>query len=194
MTAKLPSPTWKHESQDSSSPISDREQSMMAYDAHKAALAARVLAQKHFSKEAGHEVAASDAEIEWRLESVDLLSGKSTNSRSGPIMYRLLYSWEGAVVEVLEDSFIASLKSLTSDTSGEEVVEIEAEALAEEDLEHLSVGSLILWSIGNETNSSGQTFVTSRVRVRRLRTWSERDEESFSLVSDRFSELFEDQD
>ena len=92
-----------------------------------------------------------------------------------------MQKWEGTVVEVSEDSFLARLVDITNSTNNdgsEEIVEIPNEDVSsKDDLELIVPGAIFYWNIGYQTVNS-QAIKASIIRFRRLPKWSAKKKES----------------
>lgn len=91
--------------------------------------------------------------------------------------YRLLQQWEGVVLEVYEDYFIARLHDLTGKYPDEEA-EFSFEEISENDKELLEPGAFFYWNIGYHESKSGQRTRSSIIRFRRLPAWTKKEIES----------------
>lgn len=85
-----------------------------------------------------------------------------------------LQSWEGEVLVVKEDGFVARLKNLVSEDFDEEI-EMPLGEIAEDDKTLIEPGAFFYWSVGRETTAAGQVKRTSVVKFRRLPLWSMRE-------------------
>lgn len=83
----------------------------------------------------------------------------------------LLQKWEGIVLELSRDSFVARLTDLFG-SSTEEEAEIAFEEIDPQDRELVRPGAVFYWSIGYDDKASGRERV-SLIRFRRLPTWTE---------------------
>ena len=103
-----------------------------------------------------------------------------------------LQEWEGYVVEVGEDEFVARLVDLTAGMSydTEEAI-IPMEEISEHDAKKMSEGDIFRWVIGYERSASGTKRRVSQIVFRDLprltaadfeegRKWAERVSRSFS--------------
>lgn len=82
----------------------------------------------------------------------------------------LLQKWEGAILQVLEDSFLARLVDLTSGGPDEEA-EFPLEEISEADRSLVEPGAIFYWSIGYIDSIRGQRTRASVIRFRRLPIW-----------------------
>jgi hypothetical protein len=81
-----------------------------------------------------------------------------------------LQKWEGVVLEVLDDSFLARLVDLTNGGSDEEA-EFALEEVTPEDRVLVEPGAVFYWNIGYNDSISGQRTRVSEIRFRRLPAW-----------------------
>jgi len=84
-----------------------------------------------------------------------------------------LQSWEGTVLDVEGDSFVARLIDVNGDHLDEEV-SLAKEELCDFDLELLESGAIFYWTIGYRYQPGGARERVSRIRFRRLPAWTKR--------------------
>jgi hypothetical protein len=84
-----------------------------------------------------------------------------------------LQSWEGTVLHVEDDSFVARLIDANGDHLDEEV-SLAKEELCDFDLELLESGAIFYWTIGYRYQLGGARERVSRIRFRRLPAWTKR--------------------
>lgn len=84
--------------------------------------------------------------------------------------FELVQRWEGFVLEVKENSFIARLIDLTEE-GPEEEAEFPLEEIYKDDRKLITPGAVFYWNIGYLDSSSGRTRA-SIVRFRRLPAWT----------------------
>jgi hypothetical protein len=85
-----------------------------------------------------------------------------------------LQSWEGRVVEVCNDSFLALLTDLTMPGT-EEQVELDLDEVSPDDSSLVAPGAIFYWSIGYLVEPSGARSRSSQLRFQRLPRWSTKD-------------------
>lgn len=93
--------------------------------------------------------------------------------RTAPVIrdkFLSLQKWEGIVLEVKEDSFLARLIDLTEE-GPEEEVELPLEEVSEDDRKLVKPGAIFYWNIGYHDTSRGQRIRSSMIRFRRLPVW-----------------------
>lgn len=101
-----------------------------------------------------------------------------------------IQSWEGIVLSVKDDTFIARLYDLTEGGT-DEVGEFEMDDISPDDLELLSEGSLFYWSVGHYMEN-GQSVKRSDLRFQRLITLDFDDiEETKINIEKKYSNLKE---
>jgi len=81
-----------------------------------------------------------------------------------------LQKWQGIVVEVKKDAFIAKLIDLT-ERGVEEEAEFSIEEVSDDDKELVMPGSVFYWNIGHQISYQGQQTRASMIRFRRLPVW-----------------------
>ena len=100
-------------------------------------------------------------------------------SRSAPGLQaslHVLQEWEGYVVEMRGDEFVARLVDLTAgSTHEEEEAIIPVAAISEGDVAAVDVGSIFRWVIGYERSPAGTRKGVSRIVFRDLPRMTERD-------------------
>jgi len=85
--------------------------------------------------------------------------------------FRLLQKWEGFVLQVRKDAFVARLIDQNHDGPDEEA-EIPLEEISEEDQALVQPGAIFYWSIGYLDSRGGQRIRASVIRFRRLPAWT----------------------
>ena len=94
----------------------------------------------------------------------------------GLATFHALQEWEGHVLEVDQDDFIAALVDLTAGSSHEEEeATIPFTEIAENDAASLRVGAIFRWVIGYERSRSGAKKRVSQIVFRDLPRITERD-------------------
>jgi len=86
-----------------------------------------------------------------------------------------LQRWEGYVVELKGDTFIARLADLDRSDAFEEQAEIDIREIREDDRSLLRLGGSFYWTIGYRAAVSGQRERVSIIRFRRLPDFTEED-------------------
>jgi hypothetical protein len=95
-----------------------------------------------------------------------------------------LQKWEGVVLEVLSDSFLARLVDLTH-TGPDEEAEFPFDEVSEEDRSLIRPGAIFYWNIGYHNSYSGQRTRTSIIRFRRLPAWTREEIETAEREAER---------
>lgn len=102
--------------------------------------------------------------------------------KQAPLIYiktNSLQKWEGTVLAMGKDSFIARLHDLTSQNAEEEA-EFPLEEVSEEDKQLLVQGALFYWDIGYRDNF-GQRERISSIRFQRMPAWRVKDLEASKI-------------
>jgi hypothetical protein len=84
-----------------------------------------------------------------------------------------LQSWEGVVLDVNDRSFVVRLVDVAGEHDDEEV-KLSREELSDFDLELLEPGAILYWTIGYRQQIRGSRERVSRIRLRRVPAWTER--------------------
>lgn len=100
----------------------------------------------------------------------------------------MTHHWECTVESVGESTFVATLRSLLDDHSGEKDAEIPVDEVGEDDRELLAPGAVFYWTIGYDISPAGTRRRASAIKFRRLPAWSKRD---IRRVEQRAQALFE---
>ncbi|MCW2973530.1 MAG: hypothetical protein JWN72_1803 [Thermoleophilia bacterium] len=132
--------------------------------------------------------APSKQEIEYTKD-VLLPPPDRTLPSTGTFLAR--QEWEGVVVEVREDSFVARLVDARGSGPDEEA-EILIDEVSSFDLPLMIPGSIFYWGIGYREENSGQRTRASILRFRRLPSWSKRDIARIEARSAELAEYFLD--
>ena len=118
-----------------------------------------------------HQNGSSEA----RGVNADYFMGKTPTLPEFEEFFKAIEKWEGYVVSVSKDSFVARITS----TSGERNIEQEAQILIEEitesDRSLIQPGAVFYWSIGYLDRRVGGRLTTSIIRFRRLPVWTNQD-------------------
>lgn len=78
--------------------------------------------------------------------------------------FRALQEWEGYVIEIGTDDFVARLLDITADSSSEEeVATIPLEEVSERDKNRMELGSIFRWVIGYEHSITGSKRRVSEI-------------------------------
>jgi hypothetical protein len=101
-----------------------------------------------------------------------------------------LQKWEGIVLQVLDDSFVARLVDLTSGGMDEEA-EFPMEEVSDADRSFIMPGAVFYWNIGYIDNISGQRTRASVIRFRRLPVWRPEELERAKLKARHLSDLLD---
>jgi len=98
--------------------------------------------------------------------------------------FHCLQKWEGTVIELESDSFLAKLNDLTSNNPPE-ITEFSISDVPDDDKDLLRIGAIFFWYVGYTKSIQGQLTRGSTIRFRRLPVWSEREIEQAKLESDK---------
>lgn len=101
-----------------------------------------------------------------------------------------LQKWEGYVTAVLEETFRARLIPMKGQ-GGDQEAEIFLQEIDEKDRELIEPGAVFYWSIGYDDRPSGRQRA-SRIRFRRLPTWSASEIAHAERDAERIKSLLED--
>jgi hypothetical protein len=99
-----------------------------------------------------------------------------------------LQKWEGVVLDVCEDSFLARLVDLEQQGPDEEA-EILLDELSADDLPLVNPGAVFYWHIGYHVDRSGQRKRASIIRFRRLPMWTAKEIETATREAERTRDL-----
>lgn len=86
----------------------------------------------------------------------------------------LMQKWEGVVLEIKKDSFIARLVDLMR-KGVEEEAELLIDEVSSEDRKLIKPGVIFYWNIGYLDSLSGQRTRSSIIRFRRLPAWNKKE-------------------
>ena len=87
-----------------------------------------------------------------------------------------IQEWEGYVVQIKEEEFVANLIDLTAGHSHEsEEATIPLAEVSERDASHMTIGSIFLWVIGYERSPGGTRKWVSQIVFRDLPRMTESD-------------------
>jgi hypothetical protein len=99
-----------------------------------------------------------------------------------------LQKWEGVVLAVEHDSFLARLIDLTQGGTEEEA-EFSLDDISEEDKPLLKPGAIFYWNIGYHDSRTGQRRKVSEIRFRRLPAWTSKEIEAAKREAIRLRDL-----
>jgi len=105
-----------------------------------------------------------------------------------PISFESLSSWEGYVVEIFNDSFIARISDLRNENPDEEV-EIIKKEIPKDDYHLIQPGAIFNWHIGYQT-IHGTLQRVSVFRFRRMPKWNKADFKKSEGIKDKLKKLF----
>jgi hypothetical protein len=105
--------------------------------------------------------------------------------------FELLQQWQGIVMEIREDEFVARLSDLTNPANSEEEATFDVREVSESDLELLECGAIFYLSIGYETSIAGQKKRVAQFRFRRMPAWSRKAIEDLGARLEATRRLFD---
>lgn len=114
----------------------------------------------------------------------NVVSHKNFKAKPHQSIFISLQKWEGIVMEVKDDAFLARLIDLTNKGVDEEA-EFPIDEISEEDKLLVRPGAIFYWNIGYHTSSSGQRTRTSIIRLRRLPAWTQREIDAAKREAER---------
>jgi len=103
--------------------------------------------------------------------------------------FEVLQKWEGAVISVGTDSFVARLRDLSFYSEEDEEAEFPIEEISQADIALLAPGAVFYWCVGYWDTVIGQRRRASEIRFRRLPTWSKMQLEKARKEAEELSEL-----
>lgn len=89
--------------------------------------------------------------------------------------FQLLQMWEGRVTEILDDTFSAIILDKTNPNLPDELVTLDIEEVTPNELPLLKLGSIFYWSISYADYPGRGRRKESKIRFRRLPTWSQKE-------------------
>jgi hypothetical protein len=99
-------------------------------------------------------------------------SSVDTSNRPQEILIAL-QRWEGVVLDVDDACFVVRLIDVPGEHDDEEV-KLSREELSDFDVELLEPGAILYWTIGYRQQLRGSRERVSRIRLRRVPAWTER--------------------
>lgn len=99
-----------------------------------------------------------------------------------------LQKWQGIVLKIMTDSFLARLYDQTN-RGIEEEVELPLEEISDGDKELLVEGAVFYWNIGYFDSKTGQRKRESITRFRRLPAWRKEELEAAKIEAQQISDL-----
>ncbi len=112
---------------------------------------------------------------------------RSQGSATSGLSFAALQEWEGFVLRIGQDAFLARLRDVTFDGDHEdEEVELPLSDVSDSDRDLLREGALFRWVIGYQKSRAGTTRRLSQVVFRRLPAWTRAD---FAVAKAKTKEL-----
>lgn len=104
--------------------------------------------------------------------------------------FRMLQQWEGKVVTVSKDIFVAIISNRTNPENPQEEVEIELSEISQDDISLVKPGSFFYWAVGYEDAPGIPRQRVSRIRFRRLPGWTTQEIKRAKQRASKLAELF----
>lgn len=104
--------------------------------------------------------------------------------------FHMLQQWEGKVVAVSKDAFVAIIANRTSPENPQEEVEIELSEISQDDISLVKPGSFFYWAVGYEDAPGIPRQRVSRIRFRRLPGWTAQEIKRAKQRASQLAELF----
>lgn len=130
----------------------------------------------------------------------------STGSRSAPHLRRpvlripqipaperrfeILQQFEGTVLNVGDDEFVAELRDLTKQEKPPEEATFDLSEVSDGDRPLLAVGAVFYWTLGYAVTLHGQKSRVSELRFRRWPPWTRRELKEIDKEADELYEFF----
>ncbi len=147
-----------------------------------------------FANQTETEYVAHNGTDPQKSSTLDIRSGKlilfPPPSRPTREHFRALQKWEGYVIEVGENTFLARLVPIR-DEGADQDAEIYIEEVEEADRPLIEPGAVFYWSIGYLDKPSGR-LRASIIRFRRLPAWTKRDLELARTEAVRLKALLDE--
>jgi hypothetical protein len=87
--------------------------------------------------------------------------------------FKLLQSWQGTVIEVTSNEFIAEIRDKTNKTNPVEEVTLSIDEVSPTERDQIVPGAVFYWSIGYKDAPGEPRLRVSQIRFRRLPPWTE---------------------
>ncbi len=105
------------------------------------------------------------------------------------VLFALKRSWEGYVLEIYEDGFLARLVD-PQDQHPDEEAEFSFDEINDYDRELIEHGAVFYWSVGYRRSPSGSNERASSIHFRRLPAWSKEELKAAKDYGKRLSQKF----
>jgi hypothetical protein len=99
-----------------------------------------------------------------------------------------IQSWEGTVMRVLGESFVARLVDRSGNTHDEEA-EFPLSEVSDDDRELIQEGAVFYWNIGYMIKPSRQKIRASIIRLRRLPAWTKAELDSARRAAEKLVDV-----
>jgi len=104
--------------------------------------------------------------------------------------FKLLQLWEGRVVDIRNQEFDAIITDKTNTDFPDELVTIDKNEIAPDDLPLLRLGTVFYWSVGYLDYPGRGRVRESKMRFRRLKGWTQKEVEQARRVGKEFAKFF----
>jgi hypothetical protein len=147
-------------------------------------------------KKLNRELASVDLlEVSRNLESAE--TGQLTESKfslvmRAPYRFQALKRWEGVVVAVNGEDFMARLHNLDNPSEYDVEAVIPVDEITESDKVQLEIGAVFYWTIGYRIETYGQKSSVSTIRFRRLPVWTAQDRKRLRKLASEYDAFFDD--
>ncbi len=105
--------------------------------------------------------------------------------------FQLLQLWEGQVVDVEKEEFVATISDKTNPDLPDELVTLDIEEIAPDDIPLAQRGSIFYWSIGYVDYPGRGRIRESKIRFRRLPSWTINEIEKAKEAGSRLAKFFD---
>jgi hypothetical protein len=102
----------------------------------------------------------------------------------------MLQQWEGRVIAISKDTFVAIISDRTNPENPQEKVEIELSEISQDDIGLIRPGSFFYWAVGYEDAPGVPRQRVSRIRFRRLPGWTTQEIKRAKQEALKLAELF----
>ncbi|MBN2443093.1 MAG: hypothetical protein JXJ04_17165 [Spirochaetales bacterium] len=101
-----------------------------------------------------------------------------------------LQKWEGTIIEINGDFFMARLQDLTHLNNPQEIAEFPVDDVSKEDFELFRIGAIFYWYIGYTDSLQGQRERKSIIRFKRCPFWGKREIDRAKKKAKEFGKSF----
>jgi hypothetical protein len=114
----------------------------------------------------------------------NIISHEKFKAKPRQNFFTSLQAWEGIVMEVMADAFLARLIDVTDTGTDEEAI-FPIDEISEDDKPLVKPGAIFYWDIGYHTSYSGQRTRIPLIRFRRLPAWTQREIDAAKQEAER---------